>query len=199
MGRYTNYLIHPIYYSKLIFYYIFGNTIGRMIYPARMFKSKHFRLVGGYGWKWVFHCFWFQKVLGINRAVPWCVSYKATVGDFRNIEFDYDDLNNFMVGGGYYQALGAKIVIGKGTYIAPNVGLITANHDFADLDRHNEAKPILLGEKCWIGMNAVILPGIILGPNTIVAAGSIVTKSYSEGYCIIAGNPAKKIRDLKAE
>lgn len=173
--------------------------IGRIAYPAEMFKSRHFKLVGGYGWKWVSHCFWSQKILGINGAVPWCVSFKATVGDYRNIEFDYDDLNNFMVGGGYYQASGAKIVIGRGTYIAPNVGLITANHDLSNLDKHNEAKPIFLGEKCWIGMNSVILPGITLGTSTIVAAGSVVTKSFTEGNCIVAGNPAKKIRDLKVE
>lgn len=42
----------------------------------------------------------------------------------------------------------------------------------------------------------MILPGITLGDNTIVGAGSVVTKSFPEGNCIIAGNPAKKIRDL---
>ena len=45
-------------------------------------------------------------------------------------------------------------------------------------------------------MNCVILPGVELGDNTIVGAGSIVTKSFKEGKCIIAGNPAKKLRDL---
>ena len=45
-------------------------------------------------------------------------------------------------------------------------------------------------------MNSVILPGIVLGNHTIVGAGSIVTKSFPEGNCVIAGNPAKKIRDL---
>jgi acetyltransferase-like isoleucine patch superfamily enzyme len=45
-------------------------------------------------------------------------------------------------------------------------------------------------------MNSVILPGVELGPHTIVGAGSIVTKSFPEGNCIIVGNPAKKIKDL---
>lgn len=44
-------------------------------------------------------------------------------------------------------------------------------------------------------MNSVILPGVVLGNNTIVGAGSIVTKSFIEGNCIIAGNPAIKIKD----
>ena len=89
-----------------------------------------------------------------------------------------------------------SIDIGRGTYIAPNVGLITANHDLADLSQHVEAKPIILGEKCWIGMNSVILPGVHLGPHTIVGAGSVVTKSFPDGNFVIAGNPAKIIREL---
>lgn len=47
-------------------------------------------------------------------------------------------------------------------------------------------------------MNAMILPGVKLGNNTIVGAGSVVTKSF-EGDCIIAGNPAKKIKDIEKD
>lgn len=46
-------------------------------------------------------------------------------------------------------------------------------------------------------MNSVILPGVVLGEHTVVGAGSIVTKSFSEGYCVIAGNPAKIIKKNK--
>ena len=48
-------------------------------------------------------------------------------------------------------------------------------------------------------MNSVVMPGVTLGPRTIVGAGAIVTKSFPEGYCIIAGIPAKKIKDLDQE
>lgn len=113
-----------------------------------------------------------------------------------NIDFHPDDLNNFQSFGIYYQAIG-RITIGKGSYIAPNVGLITANHDITNLDLHTEPKPIVLGEKCWIGMNSVVLPGVILGDHTIVGAGSVVTKSFPEGNCVIAGNPAKIIKEIK--
>ena len=51
----------------------------------------------------------------------------------------------------------------------------------------------------WAGMNSVILPGVKLGTRTIVAAGSVVTKSFPEGYCVIAGSPAKIIRYLDKE
>ena len=47
-------------------------------------------------------------------------------------------------------------------------------------------------------MNSVILPGVTLGPHTIVGAGSVVTHSFPDGYCVIAGNPARLIRTLDA-
>ena len=50
-----------------------------------------------------------------------------------------------------------------------------------------------------VGMGVVILPEVELGDFTIVGAGAIVTKSFPEGKCVIAGNPAKKIRDLDPE
>jgi len=45
-------------------------------------------------------------------------------------------------------------------------------------------------------MNSIILPGVLLGEKTIVGAGSVVTKSFPDGNCIVAGNPAKVIRNL---
>ena len=98
------------------------------------------------------------------------------------------------MGGCYFQAYGARIVIGKGNYIAPNVGFITQNHDIADLSIRSEAKDIIIGCNCWIGMNSVVLPGVILGDNTIVGAGAVVTKSFPKGNIVIGGVPAVSIR-----
>lgn len=47
-------------------------------------------------------------------------------------------------------------------------------------------------------MNCSILPGVTLGEHTIVGAGSVVTKSFPEGNCVIAGNPARKIKELES-
>lgn len=52
---------------------------------------------------------------------------------------------------------------------------------------------IKIGNDCFIGMNSIILPGVELGDNTIVGAGSVVTKSFKQGKVVIAGNPAKII------
>ncbi|NOU64527.1 acyltransferase [Paenibacillus sp. LMG 31461] len=152
------------------------------------------------GWKWCWRSLLFQKLLGKNRHVPYPVSHNNIIGKTDNIFFNVNDINNFQHMGCYFQNWsGGRIVIGEGTYIAPNVGLITENHNAYDLDAHDEPKDIIIGKNCWIGMNAVILPGVILGDRTIIGAGAVVTKSFKEGYCIIGGVPAKKIKDLEKE
>jgi acetyltransferase-like isoleucine patch superfamily enzyme len=77
--------------------------------------------------------------------------------------------------------------------------LITSNHDLKNPALRSDGKPIILGEQCWIGMNSVILPGVILGPHTVVGAGSVVTKSYPVGYCVLVGNPAKLLKYIEQE
>jgi acetyltransferase-like isoleucine patch superfamily enzyme len=180
---------------KLIFCFLFGISIGRICYTSDIFKSKYFSRPGSIGWRWLFSCFIWQKIRGINKHVPWPVSFRISITCPENIVFHPDDLNNFMTHGSYFQALNAKLIIGKGTYIAPNVGIFTENHDINDLSKRAGGEDVKIGEKCWIGYNSVILPGVELGNNTIVGAGSIVTKSFIEGNCVIAGNPARIIKE----
>ncbi len=169
--------------------------MSKLFYNKKYISGKYFSRPGSLGWKWVVKSYNGCKKLGVNQNIPWPVSARISVVCPDNIEFHPDDLNNFQTFGCYYQAIG-KITIGKGCYIAPNVGIITANHKIGDLDNHESAKPVTLGEKCWIGMNSVILPGVTLGENTVVGAGSVVTKSFPEGNCVIAGNPAKIIKTI---
>lgn len=191
-----NYLVyHPIYIIRKLWYFLFGNTIGRLAYPTKVFNSVHFKGISGWGWQWVTHGFFFQRILGINSSVPWPCSSRVMITNPSNIIFDIDDLNNFQTGGNYFQSFG-KIHIGKGSFIAPNVGIITQNHDLSNPQNRDEAKDVIIGEKCWIGMNSIILPGVVIGDHTIVGAGAVVTKSFPEGYCVIAGNPAKLIKSI---
>lgn len=57
------------------------------------------------------------------------------------------------------------------------------------------AKPITIGDDCWIAINAVILPGITIGAGSTIAAGAIVTKDVEE-FTLVGGVPAKPIRRL---
>lgn len=165
-------------------------------YDSKYLTGKWFTKENNYiGWTWVITDARNCKKMNTNLNVKWPVSPRSQVVGSQNIEFSPDDLNNFQHFGCYFQGKG-KINIGKGTYIAPNVGIITANHNIQNLDTHEEARDVIIGESCWIGMNAVILPGVILGAKTIVGAGSVVTKSFEAGNCVIAGNPAKIIKQI---
>lgn len=127
--------------------------------------------------------------------LPWPAHPCCRISPWQNIEFHPEDVRNFQMPGSHFGASG-KITIGQGTYIARNVGLITANHDPRNPNIMMPPEPITIGAACWIGMNAVLLPGVTLGDHTIVGAGAVVTKSFPEGHQIIAGNPAKVIRQL---
>uniref|UniRef100_UPI004055A5E2 DapH/DapD/GlmU-related protein n=1 Tax=Agathobacter sp. TaxID=2021311 RepID=UPI004055A5E2 len=174
--------------------WMFVQMFGRIFYDKKYIAGKWFDGLYAEGWLWaakdIVHRIFFRTNLGIR----WPVSPQIRCG--ANIRFDVDDLNNFQGFGNYFQTFDAKIVIGKGCYIAANVGMITSNHDLMELDNHQQGKDVVLGEKCWIGMNSVLLPGVVLGDRTIVGAGSVVTKSFPEGNCVIGGNPAKLIRKL---
>ena len=173
--------------------------IALLFYKKKYLTGKYFkRNQMTQGWFWLLKYLFIQKIIGFNRSVPWIVHPSVQIGNYRNIEFDMNDLENFQSVGCYYQAIGAKIVIGKGTKIAPNVGFITANHDKNDITKSAIGKDIIIGEDCWIGMNSVILPGVSLGSKTIVGAGSIVTKSFKDGNVVIVGNPARPIGERKS-
>ncbi len=176
----------------------FAQLIGVIFYNPEFLKGKEF---SSYkytnGWRWVMENFFVQKIIGYQRHIPYPVSFRMQVMNWENIHFDINDLSNFQKGGSYFQAASdAHIYIGEGTYIAGNVGIITANHDLNDLSLSAPGKDVKIGKKCWIGMNSMILPGVVLGEHTIVGAGSVVTKSFPEGNCVIAGNPAKIIREI---
>jgi acetyltransferase-like isoleucine patch superfamily enzyme len=88
------------------------------------------------------------------------------------------------------------ITIGDNVLIGPKVNLVSENHPIDPTQRKSLiGKPIVIKDNAWIGASATILPGITVGENSIVAAGSIVTKDVPDNT-IVAGNPAKQIKTL---
>ena len=137
-----------------------------------------------------------QKLLGFNRAAYWPTHFTSKITNPENIRIGVGTAPG-LSHGCYIQGIG-KIDIGDYTVIAPNVGIISANHDPGNITKHTNSK-VSIGRYCWIGMNAVILPGVTLGDHTVVAAGAVVSKSFPEGFCILGGVPARVISRIDPE
>lgn len=92
----------------------------------------------------------------------------------------------------------AEVRIGDNCLLAPQVGIYTAMHPL-DPDERNSglemAKPITIGDNCWIGGHATINPGVCLGNNVVVASGAVVTKNFGDNV-VIAGNPARVMKEI---
>lgn len=136
----------------------------------------------------------YQKILGINRRAYWPVHYTSKVIGVENITIGVGAApglspNCYILGIN-------KISIGDYTLIEPGVGIISANHNFNNYNKYIYGPGIIIGRYCWLGMNSVILPGVNLGDHTIVAPNSVVESSFEDGYCVIGGVPAKKIRNI---
>ena len=87
---------------------------------------------------------------------------------------------------------GATIRIGDNTLIGPNCQLYTPHHPIGYMERRKQMEysiPISIGSDCWLGGNVTVCPGVEIGDRCVVAAGSVVTKSFPAGT-LIAGNPA---------
>ncbi len=90
------------------------------------------------------------------------------------------------------------IYIGDNTLIGPNVTVATAGHPI-DPDIREKGyqfnMPVKIGKNCWLGAGVVVLPGVTVGDNTIIGAGSIVTKDIPSGV-IAVGNPCRVLREV---
>lgn len=90
------------------------------------------------------------------------------------------------------------VYIGNYVGIGPNTVIISGNHSLTN--QHEVVKKeTIIGDHSWIASNCCILAGVVLGPRTVVGAGSVVTKSFPDGFCVIAGNPARIIKHIPKE
>lgn len=96
---------------------------------------------------------------------------------------------------------GAGITIEDNVLIGSGVHMYVNNHRFDDKNSPifsqgwYPSKPIIIREGSWIGANAVILPGVTVGKNSVVGAGSVVTKEVPD-FSVVAGVPARLIKNL---
>lgn len=112
--------------------------------------------------------------------------------------------SNITLGAGVFLNYGcqladvAQISIGDGVQIGPHVQLLTPVHPLEArrrADRWETAKPIRIGDNVWIGGGAIVCPGVTIGSNTVVGAGTVVVKDLPAAVLAV-GNPARVLRKL---
>ena len=92
----------------------------------------------------------------------------------------------------------ARITIGDDCQIGPNVQLLTATHPLPPGPRRDKleaAHPITLGDNVWLGGGVIVCPGVTIGEDSVIGAGSVVTKDVPAGV-VAVGNPARVLRRL---
>lgn len=92
----------------------------------------------------------------------------------------------------------SHIYVGDYTMIGPNVTIATAGHPILPELREKNYQyniPVHIGKNCWLGAGVVVLPGVTIGDNTVIGAGSIVTKDIPANV-VAVGNPCKVLREI---
>lgn len=130
-------------------------------------------------------------------------------GDYINIEppFFCDYGYNIEIGENFFANYNftvldvGKVRIGENVQIAPNVSIYTAGHPIHPESRNSGYEygiDITIGDNCWIGGNTCIMPGVTIGKNVVIGAGSIVTKDIPDDV-IAVGNPCRVVRKITEE
>ena len=106
--------------------------------------------------------------------------------------------DNFYMNVGCVILDGARVTFGDNVFVAPHCGFYTAGHPL-DHERRNAgleyALPITIGNNVWIGAQVCVLPGVTIGDDSVIGAGSVVTKDIPAGV-LAAGNPCRVIREI---
>lgn len=134
-----------------------------------------------------------QKIFRFNAHVPWPVHFTTRV--LRPERIQRGDRSPGYSEGCFLDGRNG-IQIGKNVWIGPRVSIISMNHDPQDYSKYVKGGPVVIGDNCWLAANSVILPEVVLGQHTIVAAGAVVNQSFPEGDAILAGVPARIVKRL---
>jgi acetyltransferase-like isoleucine patch superfamily enzyme len=164
------------------------NKLGLFLFWLRWFYPK----AKGIGLAYLLYCFVPQKIFRINGFVKWPVHFTSRVLYAKNISVGNRSAPG--LNSNCYVQGRAGIKIGHNFRMGPGSGLISANHDLNDYDVWIQKEPIEIGDNVWLGMNAVIMPGVKIGNNVVVGSNSVVTKDIPDNS-IAAGSPCKVLNE----
>lgn len=137
-----------------------------------------------------------RRLLG-RTGERFCVTAPFWCDYGRNIEIG----ENFYTNHNCVILDGAKVTFGDNVFIAPNCVFSTAGHplDAGQRNRGLEyAYPITVGDNVWFGASVTVLPGVRIGSNTVIGAGSVVNRDIPDGV-VAVGNPCRVLRKITEE
>ena len=126
--------------------------------------------------------------MGFNIGIGSTINLGCTFDSAKNLEIG----TNTIINENCRLDTRGSIRIGNNVSVSAEVTILTADHDMNDNMRGRQS-PVVIHDYCWIGTQALILPGIELRKGVVVAAGSVVTRSV-EMRDVVAGVPAKTLK-----
>lgn len=138
-----------------------------------------------------------KEILGRADNLPYIIPPIYSNWGMKNVHVGRNVVFNF----GTCIVDDGPVYIGDDCMIGPGCHLVTSIHPVSPRLRRQKLqynKPVRLGNNVWLGAGAIILPGVTIGDNSIVGAGSVVTHDVSSDT-IVVGNPAKVLRKITAE
>ena len=106
--------------------------------------------------------------------------------------------NNIYANAGLKLVDDTHIYIGDNTMLGPNVVIATAGHPIDPTLRSKGLQynlPVRIGRNCWLGAGVIVMPGVTVGDNSVIGAGSVVTRDIPSGV-VAVGNPCKVLREI---
>lgn len=141
--------------------------------------------------------FFWQKILRINSKVTWPVHFTSKIISPSNIHGSRaEGFRPLGMAVGNYIDARSGVVVEENVHVGPHVAIISRNHDICEYSKYAQSDSIILRKNCWLATGCKILAGVELGEHTVVGAGAVVTHSFPEGNQLIAGSPAKVIKQL---
>jgi putative colanic acid biosynthesis acetyltransferase WcaF len=139
---------------------------------------------------------WLASLLGVTFAAPGkaTLMWRAEIWSARRLRIG----RGTIVGPQVLLDARGGITLGDSVNVSGYVRMMSAKHDVDDPGFAAVFEPIVIGDRVWIGIGATILGGVTIGEGAVVAANATVTKDV-EPFTIVAGTPARKVRDRSRE
>lgn len=134
---------------------------------------------------------------GTRIAGPLIVDLSVRSNTLRHIEIGRNSYINFNC---RISAADSQVTIGDDCLVGPNVSFETSEHSIEPRHHRKEryTRPIVVGNNVWIGANALVLPGVTIADDVIIAAGAVVTRDVREGT-VVGGVPARPLREARED